>query len=151
MEGKEPMVRMYLNGMSVQEIAEHFDCTREAVYMRLRTIPNFKQVSKALRNARKEERLKQYRQRLPEIYELLDQGTPAAHVAKQLNIPYARIRSLLRGTEYDNTHESKKFRDRGIYSLYKSGMTQQQLAKKYGLAQSSISEIIKKWETSHKT
>lgn len=151
MEGREPMIRMYLNGVSVDDISKHFDCTRETVYRRLRTMSNFEEVSKALRRTRKQKRLKKYRQRLPEVYELLEQGIAAVNIAKQLGIPYARIRELLRGTKYDNTHESKKFRDRSIYSLYKSGMTQEKLAQKYDLGQSSISEIIKKWETSRKT
>ena len=50
MEGLEPMVRMYLNQVPVIKIAEHFGVSRETVYSRLRTIPNYKEVSLSLRN-----------------------------------------------------------------------------------------------------
>lgn len=151
MEGLEPMVRMYLNQVPVIKIAEHFGVSRETVYSRLRTIPNYKEVSRSLRNVKKENRLKKYRQRLPEIHQLAKQGVGMVGISEQLNIPYYTIKTLLRGTKYDSTHKAKEFRDRNIYSLYRRGMTQTQLAKKYNLAQSSISDRIKKWETSHKT
>lgn len=151
MEGLEPMVRMYLNQVPVIKIAEHFGVSRETVYSRLRTIPNYKEVSRSLRNVKKENRLKKYRQRLPEIHQLAKQGVGMVGISKKLNIPYYTVKALLRGTKYDSTHKAKEFRDRNIYSLYRRGMTQTQLAKKYNLAQSSISDRIKKWETSHKT
>ena len=151
MEGLEPMVRMYLNQVPVTKIADHFEVSRETVYSRLRTIPNYKEVSRSLRNVKKENRLKKYRQRLPEIHQLAKQGVGMVGISEKLNIPYYTVKALLRGTKYDSTHKAKEFRDRNIYSLYRRGMTQTQLAKKYNLAQSSISDRIKKWETSHKT
>lgn len=151
MEGLEPMVRMYLNQVPVTKIADHFEVSRETVYSRLRTIPNYKEVSRSLRNVKKENRLKKYRQRLPEIHQLAKQGVGMVGISEKLNIPYYTVKALLRGTKYDSTHKAKEFRDRNIYSLYRRGMTQTQLAKKYNLAQSSISDRIKKWETSRKT
>jgi len=151
MEGLEPMVRMYLNQVPVIKIAEHFGVSRETVYSRLRTIPNYKEVSLSLRNAKRENKIKKHSQRLPEINKLAEQGVGMVGISKKLNIPYYTVKALLRGTKYDSTHKAKEFRDRNIYSLYRRGMTQTQLAKKYNLAQSSISDRIKKWETSHKT
>ena len=69
-------------------------------------------------------------------------------ISEKLNIPYYAVKALLRGTKYDSTHKAKEFRDRNIYSLYRRGMTQTQLAKKYNLCIVTGKQIsYRDWET----
>lgn len=146
MEGYEQMVKMYLEGVSVIDIAKHFGCSRETVYARLRKMPQYKKTYLTVREAKKASTIGRHKDSVPEVYRLLEQGMSATGISKELNIPYPSLRTLLRGTKYDNSQKSKRFRNQVIYTQYKRGATQNELAKKYGIAQSTISLIISNWE-----
>jgi transposase len=147
----ENVVELYMDGHSVSSIAKQFGSTREAVYRYLREIPNFKDISRKFSEDKKELRLRRYTQQIEEIISLRKSGISMSCISKELGISYKRVRELLKNTEYDNSHSSKEFRNSLIYTTHKSGLTQKEIALKLGLGQSTVSKIIRKWETSHKT
>lgn len=147
----ENVVEMYLDGQSVGEIAKHFGATREAVYLYLREIPNFKDISRKFAEDRKKLRLRQYSTSTNDILKLREDGLSMRTISKALGMSYTRVRKLLKGTSLDNSHKSKLKRNRRICQMYKAGLTQREIAEELKLGQSTISNIIRKWGTSQKT
>ena len=146
MAEREQLIQEYLNGKSVIDIAKQYDLSREAVYQHLRKIPNWEKVSESLVKTPREKALEQYGHLIPEIIRLKEEGLSTSVVAKKLDIPFYPLVELLKGTRHDNSKKAREERDKEIYKGYKAGRTQGELAREFGMAQSSISEIIRKWD-----
>ncbi len=144
LEQKEHIIRQYLRGVEVPEIASDCKLTKETVYVQLREIPNFRAISEKLKYQRRLRKQDYYQSKLPKICKLLDEGYFATQMPDKLGIPYRIVKMLLKGTKYDNTHKTKEDRNKAIYKEYKKGARQVELAKKYGVSQPQISDILKK-------
>lgn len=140
---RQEIRKMYLDGIPVKVISKSFSLSREGVYRYLRDIPNFKEISETLRRAKKLRQINQYHTRLDEVYSLVKEGKHTVEISRMLKIPYIELREILKGTKYDNSHKGKEKRNTRIIKLYNDGMSQQKIAKKFGLAQSTISDVIK--------
>jgi len=140
---RQEIKRMYLGGIPVRIISKNFNLSREGVYRYLRDIPNFKEISETLRRAKKLRQINQYHTKLDEVYRLARGGKHTVEISKMLKIPYTELKKILKGTKYDNTHISKTKRNAKIIKMYKQGVSQQKIAKKFGLAQSTISDVVK--------
>lgn len=144
MEGKDSMVREYLNGKPVSKIAEENNITREAVYLRLRTLPNWKNIAESKHRARIGEYLNKYKNRTTELHKLGEEGLSMLEMSKKTKIPYNHVRKLLKGTQFDNAHATSKGRNKDIRRLHSSGWSRRKLAKKYELSYGHICRIIRK-------
>ena len=145
MADREQLIQEFLNGKSVIDIAKQYNLSREAVYQNLRTIPNWERVSESLKKTKKERALEAYGHLMPEIIRLKEEGLSTIVVARKLGIPYPPLAELLKGTRHDNSKEVREARNRRIYKEYQKGMVQRELAQEFGMSQSSISEIIRRW------
>jgi|GEM_PF-3277761 len=145
-ETRADMVNDFLSSVPVSEIAKKYNLTRESVYSTLRELPDFKEISLTIKQARKVKKIKDgYRKQLPRIRELRASGLSAVKTSKLLCIPYYAIKELLKGSIYDTSYDFKNTRDEKIRELYKKGKTQQWLAKKYNLSQARVSDILHKY------
>jgi DNA-binding CsgD family transcriptional regulator len=135
---------MFLRGIPVTDIAKKLGCSRETVYLHLRKMPNFHEVAESMSKIRKRQRRNKYQDKMPEVKRMAKEGKGGVEIAEALSIPYKVVKSFLRGTPYDNTHIRKQLRNEKIWELYRDGMTQEELADKFGLAQSTISHIVRK-------
>jgi len=145
MEATERFIKEYLEGKSVKDIGKENNVTGEAVYLRLRTMPNWREVSLKMRQKRKEATLQRHKQHLSKILEMYENGFSSKEISKELKINQDVVRFLTRGTPYDNSLKAKEYRDKIIVALYKKGKTQKELAKMYGMGQTGISRIINKY------
>jgi len=136
------IIRDYLNGVSVINLTKKYEMTREAIYLHLRTLPNWKEAKEEYLKDKIRRNKSTYLEDLPRILKLRRKGLSATQISKKLNIHYRKISYLLLGTKYDNTQTSKEDRDKKIVDGYASGMTQTKLAKKFGLVQTRISAIL---------
>ena len=138
----------YLNGISVTEIAKKDNLTREAVYLHLRKERNWKKLKR--QNAEMKLRKSTLNRMgiLEEAFKLREQGISTSETARRLHVTPKRLSVLLQGTEYDNSARVRKERNKRICRDYKKGETQPQLAKKYGVSQSCISNVIREWGVS---
>lgn len=134
---------MFLRGIPVTDIAKKLGCSRETVYLHLRKMPNFHEVAESMSEIRKRQRRNKYQDKMPEVKRMAKEGKGGVEIAEVLSIPYKVVKSFLRGTPYDNTHIRKQLRNEKIFELYRDGMTQEELAEKFGLAQSTISHIVR--------
>jgi hypothetical protein len=142
MEGQERFINEYLSGKSAIQIAKENGITREAVYLRLRSMPQWEETKKAKRSAKRVDDLKGSEQIIKDLKRLRSQGYSTTKAARELGVNYLRARTLLRGSKYDNSKKAKEYRNRNITREYDLGKTQHQLAEKYGLGQAAISHII---------
>jgi Mor family transcriptional regulator len=142
----ESLVNSYLNGMTVAKLMEKYKFTKEGIYLHLRRIPHFKKISRLKLRAKTEKRIKGLKKRLPEVRRMLKAGIFAYTIARNTGIPYEDLKILLKGTKYDNSHTSKRPRDKEIQDLYVKGSTQKELAKQFGVSQARISAILNKNE-----
>jgi len=142
----EDMVNDYLSSVPVSEIARKSNTTRENIYQKLRRMPDYKEVSNALREAKTKRLIKRdYSPRISEIKELRDGGMSTTKISRKLHLSYYAVRELLRNTEYDSSIEAKNKRDDQIREDYKNGKTQTSLAKKYHISQARVSDILHKF------
>jgi Mor family transcriptional regulator len=144
MEGKDLFIQQYLNGKKVDDIASEHGITPEAVYVRLRAMPDWKKIKKLKRERKMLNTLDSLKQATQKLKELKHLGLSTTKAAQQLGIDYRLARKLLRGTKYDSSKKAKQYRNKNIKREYDLGKTQQQLAEKYNLPQQSISKIILK-------
>lgn len=141
----ENLVAEYLEGSSVISIAKKYKITREAVYLHLRKIPNWRRVSDRMRPTKEDRAKAKYQYALRDILKLAANGYSAICISKRLKVPFIAVQHILKGTKFENSKEKKNQRNELIYESYINGSSQQKIAKAFGMAQSSISEIIRKW------
>ena len=147
MEHEDILVQEYLDGNSVINIAKERGITREAVYQHLRQLPNWQKVSDSMKPTKKQRAENKYRYAVAEILKLSEQGYSAVQISEKLKVPFYSVQNILKGTRFDNRKQVRHERNRQIYELYQQGNSQQQIATAFGMAQSSISEIIRKWDS----
>lgn len=136
------MRREYLQGSSVKDIAQKYNMTREAIYLRLRGMPNWKEISKVRRAEEKGSYLKQYKDRIEELYTLGEEGNSMISMHRITGIPYDHIRLLLKGTKYDTAHKVLRERNKEVRRLHTNGMSRYELAERFGLSYGHISKIV---------
>ena len=145
MDGRDNMIHEYLNGSTVINIAKKYGVTREAVYLRLRRIPGWRNISYKKRVAKRGSYLKQYKDLMPQIVELINRGIYRRDIARQLNMPYLHLKQLLRGTKHDKAHTARMPIHNNLRRDYGRGMSRQELMKKYGFSYPHVCRIIKKY------
>ena len=126
-------------------MANESGMTREGIYIHLRKLPDWKEVSKFRREQNKADKLKAMGDTIELLKQLIDSGVSASDSARKIGMSYLTARELLAGTEYDNSNKAKDKRDKEIVKRYRAGETQAQLGKAYGLRQTAISRIIVKY------
>jgi Mor family transcriptional regulator len=142
---EDKFVRGFLEGKSVIEMAKESGLTREGIYIHLRKLPNWKQVSKRSKAIKEAQRLESLTDTVELLKQLIDGGLSASDSARKIGMSHLTARKLLAGTKYDTTQPAKDRRDREIIKRYKKGETQVQLGKEFGLGQTAISRIIVKY------
>jgi transposase len=141
-EKKQRVEQMYREGIKVSKIAEFFGCSREYVYQILRKLPDFEELSQANRERAKKKSQNYYQSKLDLVKQRLNQGESLSAVAKDLHISYRTLIRELKGTKYDNTKRAKSRRNKKIIKLYQQGLTQNEIANKFGLSQNTVSGIL---------
>lgn len=144
MTKSDEIIAKYNSGVSVINLAKEYNLTRERIYQYLRKAPNFKGISSQKREEKVKKRLAGYSHLLPAIFEMREQGLGTTTIASKLGITYNTTRTLLKGTQWDNSKKVKALRNRSINRAYLNGMSQVKIAKKFGMCQSSISAILLK-------
>jgi transposase len=135
---------LYKEGTKTKHIAQAYDMSTEAVYQHLRKLDNFQELKKQHRKKLEQRRLSRYDELMPQIIEMRKQDVGAVAIAKELGISYHTMKKLLKGTKWDNTMKSKMERNETMFKLYKAGMTQTELAKKFKCSQANISQTLKR-------
>jgi len=142
---EDKFVKGFLEGKSVIEMAKESGLSREGIYVHLRKLPNWKEVSKTWKGHREQQRLESLTDTVELLKQLIDGGMSVSNASRSVGMAYLTARKLLAGTKYDTTKKAKDKRDREIVRRYKAGEIQTQLAKAYGLRQTAISRIIIKY------
>ena len=142
---RSAFVREYLDGKSVIDIANKYDVSREAVYLYLRKLPDWEKIYKSKRRTKWQRAVDKYNDKIPKIIALREQGYSTLQTSKKLNVPFEATKEILKTTPYDNSKKAREERNEKIYNDYMNGMSQVKLAEKYGMAQSSISNIVRQW------
>jgi len=146
MLNEEEIQQLYKDGTKVKHIAEAYSLSKEAVYQRLRKLPDFKQIKQKLYTQSKREllrtQLQEYAEYLPKVYKLREQGVGMVEISKRFSISYKFLRKLLKGTQYDGTRDYVAMRNQDIFHDYKDGMTQVEIAKKHNTTQPNVSNIL---------
>jgi DNA-binding CsgD family transcriptional regulator len=144
MTKSEEMKELYKEGTRVRHIAQAYDMSTEAVYQHLRKLDGFKDLKKLHRAKLEQRRLSKYDELMPQIIEMRKQDIGAVAIAEKLGISYHTMKKLLKGTKWDNTKKSKMKRNDEMFKLYKEGMTQEELAKKFKCSQANISQTLER-------
>ena len=142
---RSAFVREYLDGKSVIDIANKYDVSREAVYLYLRKLPDWEKIYKSKRRTKWQRAVDKYSDKIPKIIALREQGYSTLQTSKKLNVPFEATKEILKTTPYDNSKKAREERNEKIYNDYMNGTSQVKLAEKYGMAQSSISNIVRQW------
>ena len=143
MEGKDIWVQKFLKGESVIQIAKEYSVTREAVYLRLRTLPNWRELSDSMREAKRGLSLRSYTSKQKKtILELAQKKYPLYKIAEKTGIPYKHVRILLKDTLYGRNVVAFRERNVKIRKEFEQGMTCGELAKKYGMSHGNMWKVI---------
>ena len=142
---RSEFVREYLDGKSVIDIAKKYGVTREAVYLYLRRLPDWEKIYKSKRRTKWQRAVDKYSEKIPKIIKLRKKGYSTIQVSRKLEVPFEAVREILKTTAYDNSKQARDDRNERIYNEYMRGTPQKKLALKYNMAQSSISDIVRKW------
>jgi DNA-binding transcriptional regulator GbsR (MarR family) len=143
MEKISELVQEYLAGKPVIDIAKEKGVSRECVYQKLRELPNWGQVKKAVKKNKKQRAIARYPAVFPKVLSLAKNGYSATRISKELNTPIYSIQAMLEGSPFDHSEEARQERDEKIRKEYEEGAFQKDLAEKYDLSQQTISYIIR--------
>jgi len=130
--------------MTAIQLANKYGLTREAIYIRLRTIPNWKQVAKRMREKSKSKRLNKYKDILPEIEKLASEGHSMSSISKELGISYDHTKKLLKLTKYDNSYKALKQKYQKIRHLYSKGWSRKRLMEEFNYSYIHIGRILRR-------
>lgn len=142
---------LYKNRIPVAEIARKRSVTREAVYQQLRKNNEFTKLVEARRLERQQRAASSVAERLSEAADLINDGMSIKKVALVLNIQYNTLREALKGTAWDNSHTSKRGRNKKIVRALDNGASQLKVARRFGISQARVSKILSKWKNSKRT
>ncbi len=141
MEGKDLIINEFLQGASAQQLADKYGVTREAIYLRLRTLPNWREVSKKMKRQRDKERLDKQKKH---ILELAEQGYSADKISKELRLANKTVTNVLRGTKYDRTFETLRHRNAEAKKLRALGWSKEKLCERYGVKPRQLHNMLSK-------
>lgn len=142
MEGKDIITKEYLEGKPVIKIAEEYGLSREAIYQRLRKLPNWQEVQ---RHRKEKDKGKVWEQR-HRVIERRKWGWSMVRISQDLNIPVYKIRKMLLDTKYDRSKKYYVKRNRHIIYLWNKGYTKYKIAKEIGCNWSAVNLVIKRYE-----
>jgi len=146
MEGYNEITTRYLNGESVIRIAQDLSISREAVYQRLRLLPDWESRKREYMERRKEKKRYLMAEQAETIIKLRKEGLSLHKIKREMDLPMVKIKSILKykGKEIGSRNVT---RDREIVKLYEKGVKQADLAKKFKTTQPNISRIVRKGVT----
>ncbi len=139
------MTNEYLAGNSVISIAKKYGVTREAVYARLRKMPNWNVIKEKKKIARAKKRMQKHEHLRDKVFEMAKNGTYRAEIKRELGVSRKVIETLLRGTKYDRSQTAKMPIHNEIRRDFGRGMTRKELMEKYEMSYPHICRIIKKY------
>lgn len=134
------LVEEYLKGNSVEELAQRFDVSHEAVYQRLRKDRDWKYIKAHMRKQRALERTRELQEKSDEIVEGWLAGVSILDLAKEFQTSRKNISRIIKDVVGSTKRRYK--RDLEIVEKYKQGATQTKLAKEYGISQPCVSRIV---------
>lgn len=143
MEGKDLIVNEYLQGASVQDLAKKYSVSREAIYLRLRTMPDWRKVSKVQKKERKKDKIKRQRE---QVLKLAEEGLSVNAIRKELNLANKTVSEFLEGTKYDRRREVLRHRDAEAKKLRALGWKRKKLCERYGIKERQLDKILKRKE-----
>lgn len=144
-EYREDIVEAYLSGMKAKDMMEKFNLSKEGVYMHLRKMEGFEKAKgRKLRSLYKQKK-EGNKEIIKSIKAMLKSGMKRYEVRRALGIGQARFTRLLMGTRFYQPKGVKEERNKKIVDLYKAGVSQIELGRKFNVAQSRISVILKKY------
>jgi len=142
---KQEIQEKYKEGESVISISQECGLTRERVYQILREMPDYKDIKSKFQRKRNQSYYAKYSEAVPEIISRRIRGESVSSISKALEISFRQLKSILKGTLYENSKETRAQRNEEIIKQYREGKKQEQLARKFGLSQSNISAIVIKY------
>jgi len=145
MHTKQEIQENYKEGKSVISISQECGLTRERIYQILREMPNYKDIQTKLQKKRNQSYYTRYSEFVPEIISRRIGGESVSAISKTLGISFRQLKSILKGTQYENSKETRAQRNEEIIKQYKEGKKQKELAREFGLNQRSISAIVIKY------
>ena len=134
------LVEEYLKGVTVDELAQRFSVSREAVYQRLRKDRDWRHIKAHLRKERSLERIRELEEKTNDIVEGWVAGVSILDLAREFKTSRKNISRIIR--DVVGTTKRRHERDLEIIEKYKEGVTQTELAKEYEISQPCISRIV---------
>ena len=140
MKYRQEIIGAYKSGATVSELAELYKCTREAIYLRLRTDNEWVDMKVGKRVERTSKRLSELLMSSEAILEGWLAGVTMEDLAREFKTSTHIISKVIKQT-FGSTNRNHK-RDMEIVHRINTGSTQSKLAEEYGISQSGISRMV---------
>jgi len=141
MKNKYKVRKLYTSGVPVKEISEMLGVTREAIYQKLRGAKGWEDMKRLTSLNRSSMRFTALQERSDEIVNGWLSGKTIDQLSREFKTSRKNISNIIKGVL--GTTRRRYQRDLEIVQLYRNGVTQTELAKRYHISQPCISRIVR--------